>query len=99
MLKVIIVLAVVLRVLFLFFPDQMEDAVDEVQDTVESVADDVGLGGGGEVSLAPSDTTDLELTLLVAAAAENDARSVSFSAPARTSMDANRRLDASHGCR
>ena len=37
MLKLIIVLAVVLLALFLLFPDEMEDAVDEVQDTVESV--------------------------------------------------------------
>ena len=78
MLKVVIALAVVLLALWLFFPDQMEEAVDEVQDTVEEVTDNVNVprtgGGGGQVTMNPSDTTELELALLDAAAAGDDNR-------------------------
>ena len=53
----------------------MEQAVDEVQGTVDSVAESVtDRVSPSNVSLTPSDTTDLELSLLDAAKVGDDAR-------------------------
>ena len=71
MLKILLLVGVVLLALFYFFPSEMEEALDGVSEGVESITDSVG---SSSVSLAPADTTALELSLLEAASAGDGAR-------------------------
>ena len=71
MLKILLLIGVVLLGLFYLFPSEMEEALDDVSEGVESITDSVG---SSSVSLTPSDTTTLELSLLEAASAGDGAR-------------------------